>query len=570
MRAAWESLAAAPRRCLDAGEFENLSPFFLSLSSNITKDFFFCTAAKRRAKLLQVRRVTVFTPALLPSSRIAQGVRLGAYDTACALAAPWLAFWLRDADFLSRGDFLATAAYCAASSAMALVMFVWLRVGSGLPGLLTAAEVALILKAAFAAVAFAAALMFSLTRLDAAPRSLLALNVLTLALSVLVGRLSRGGGRRRKRATAPAAPSEERNLLVVGANATAHFYIQMLAAVGQGRRKAIAILDENPRMHGRVLCGVPVVGSPRDLACIVDEYLVHGLAIHCLVHAGDGGAAQLSTLREVRRVAAERNIAIEFLHEQLGLAATAPGPVLAAAEQGGDAAPARHRRRAYWRAKRLADLAIALALAATLWPLAIGVALVVLIDTGAPVLFWQRRIGRAGKPFHIYKFRTLRPPFDAAGRPVPGARRLSSIGAFLRATRLDELPQLYNIVAGDMAFVGPRPLLPEDLPRDPELRLAVAPGLTGWAQVHGGRLIGAEEKNALDQWYVRHASFLLDAEIAARTAWTMLTGDTRHDAALGLALGEQQTRRGAKAAGAADPASRPAKAAEWPRLSPLP
>jgi lipopolysaccharide/colanic/teichoic acid biosynthesis glycosyltransferase len=131
--------------------------------------------------------------------------------------------------------------------------------------------------------------------------------------------------------------------------------------------------------------------------------------------------------------------------------------------------------------------------------------------------FWQERTGWGGRPFLIYKYRTLRAPFDNDGKPAVGDRQPSAIGRFLRATRIDELPQLINVLFGDMSLVGPRPLLPEDQPSNAALRLTVRPGITGWAQVNGGKLVTKEEKEKFDEHYVRNASLWLDVKIGLLT-----------------------------------------------------
>jgi lipopolysaccharide/colanic/teichoic acid biosynthesis glycosyltransferase len=158
------------------------------------------------------------------------------------------------------------------------------------------------------------------------------------------------------------------------------------------------------------------------------------------------------------------------------------------------------------------------------------VAVGLLIDVGWPVTFWQKRDGRDGRPFFLYKFRTLHAPFDRRGRFVEEDRRMSRFGLLLRRTRLDELPQLWNVLIGDMSLVGPRPLLPVDQPPTSRLRLRVLPGLTGWAQIHGGKLVSADEKGVLDDWYVEHASLWLDLQIILRTVSTVFLGDKRVDA----------------------------------------
>ena len=193
--------------------------------------------------------------------------------------------------------------------------------------------------------------------------------------------------------------------------------------------------------------------------------------------------------------------------------------------------------RPFWALKRAGDLALALVSAVVLSPIAVVVCVLVLLDVGIPVVFWQQRVGRNGAPLYLYKFRTLQTLFDRQTKERRLAQAPSAIGRFLQTTRLDELPQLWNIISGDMSSVGPRPLLPADQPDDLEVRLMVRPGLTGWAQVCGGKLISADEKNALDAWYIRHASLWLDLKIIIRTIWMLsATGDRRDEKAISIAL----------------------------------
>jgi lipopolysaccharide/colanic/teichoic acid biosynthesis glycosyltransferase len=149
----------------------------------------------------------------------------------------------------------------------------------------------------------------------------------------------------------------------------------------------------------------------------------------------------------------------------------------------------------------------------------------VALDSGFPVVFWQQRPGLRARPFKLYKFRTMRPPHDPRGERLSEADRHSRFGEFLRRTRLDELPQLYNILVGDMSFVGPRPLLPVDQSPAFAARLAVRPGLTGWAQIKGGRELTVANKAALDIWYVRNASLRLDLRILFGTVAVICQGE---------------------------------------------
>ena len=125
----------------------------------------------------------------------------------------------------------------------------------------------------------------------------------------------------------------------------------------------------------------------------------------------------------------------------------------------------------------------------------------------------------------------MTPPYDRQGNAVADSRT-SRLGIFLRKIRVDEIPQLLNILSGHMSLIGPRPLLPIDQPENIGVRLQVRPGLTGLAQIHGGKLLTPEEKDVLDDWYIRHASFRLDLYILARTVWVILGGDRRNEQAI--------------------------------------
>jgi lipopolysaccharide/colanic/teichoic acid biosynthesis glycosyltransferase len=166
--------------------------------------------------------------------------------------------------------------------------------------------------------------------------------------------------------------------------------------------------------------------------------------------------------------------------------------------------------------KRVFDLTL-VALAAVAWlPVMVGLALVVLGTMGRPVFFIQTRPGLRGRPFRLVKFRTMLAAADGEGRVLPDEERLTSFGRFLRSTSLDELPELWNVLRGDMSLVGPRPLLMEYLPLysvEQARRHEVRPGLTGWAQVNGRNAISWNEKFEFDVWYVDNRSVLLDLKI---------------------------------------------------------
>jgi sugar transferase EpsL len=178
-------------------------------------------------------------------------------------------------------------------------------------------------------------------------------------------------------------------------------------------------------------------------------------------------------------------------------------------------------------AKRIFDFIVSLGLLVVLLPIILVVAVLIAAFIGLPVLFRQQRPGLHGRPFQIYKFRTMSMARDAAGELLPDARRLMPMGTLLRRLSLDELPQLYNVLKGDMSLVGPRPLLMEYLPlysAEQMRRHEVRPGITGWTQVNGRNALSWEEKFALDVWYVDHRSFWLDLEILVMTVKRVFSG----------------------------------------------
>jgi lipopolysaccharide/colanic/teichoic acid biosynthesis glycosyltransferase len=161
-------------------------------------------------------------------------------------------------------------------------------------------------------------------------------------------------------------------------------------------------------------------------------------------------------------------------------------------------------------------------------PLLLLVALAVRVNLGSPVLFRQPRPGRHGRPFTLVKFRTMRDAHDRHGRPLPDAERLTRFGRLLRASSLDELPELWNVLRGDMSLVGPRPLLMAYLPHysaEQARRHEVRPGITGWAQVNGRNALSWDERFRLDVWYVDHQSLALDLHILWRTIGRVLRRD---------------------------------------------
>ena len=190
-------------------------------------------------------------------------------------------------------------------------------------------------------------------------------------------------------------------------------------------------------------------------------------------------------------------------------------------------------------AKRCLDIIVALGAVLFFLPIFILVAILVRVNLGSSVLFLQMRPGLHGKPFFIYKFRSLTNAVDEQGMLLSDEKRLTSFGNWLRKSSLDEIPQLFNVIKGDMSLVGPRPLLMEYLPlysSEQARRHDVLPGITGWAQVCGRNAISWEEKFSLDVWYAEHQSFWLDLKILVKTVQRVFSrkGVNKDDASFSM------------------------------------
>jgi lipopolysaccharide/colanic/teichoic acid biosynthesis glycosyltransferase len=304
-------------------------------------------------------------------------------------------------------------------------------------------------------------------------------------------------------------------MILIGATPVASSFIRLLNTCAPDRQHVIAVLDADPNMIGRAVSGVQVVGRPLDLEAIVNEYAIHGVTTNRVVVAGEVDSLAPVVLREIEHICQRHHITLSLLPRMIGLTDPHKGKI--AAISGPELTKPSIALPAYLGLKRCIDVMGSLALLLLLSPLFIAVAGLVLFDVGRPVLFWQERLGWKGRAFLIYKFRTLAAPFDFNGNPLRGKRQPSAIGRMLRLMRFDELPQLLNVLFGDMSLIGPRPLLPEDQPANTAMRLLVRPGISGWAQVNGGKVISKEDKERLDEWYIRNASLRVDFQIVMMT-----------------------------------------------------
>src|SRR5215510_53079 len=455
-----------------------------------------------------------------PTSRSGTRVYLSLWDLFWAVVSPVLALYLRDANIVFRAEWDVLGYYWLFSSGFALVAFVALRLQDGMTRYFSVHEALDIAEAALFTELMTFVSLFTLTRLDGIPRSMPLTHGLLLAGGLIAARIVVRVIFSEDKEPLDYHYRRER-IILIGANRFASSFIQLLKAYAPVHEPVIAVLDQDAKMIGRAIAGVQVLAAPHELDAIISEFAIHGVGTDRIVSAGEEDSLSPAVLQEIRRICKKRQIDLSFLPRVIGVTERKLTDVAVTSQPMSETPVALP---SFFRRKRWIDVVGSLLLTILVFPIFIVAGGLVLLDVGRPILFWQERLGWKGRSFLIYKFRTLRAPFDSEGNPTLAGRRPSAIGRFLRATRIDELPQLLNVLLGDMSLVGPRPLLPEDQPSNTSIRLSVRPGISGWAQVNGAKLVTKEEKEKLDDWYVRNASLWVDLRIAMMTIALLLRG----------------------------------------------
>ena len=397
----------------------------------------------------------------------------------------------------------------------------------------------------------AVAIGFLVNRLDGVARALPLIQAL-LIISLLVGaRILKRASHDRRIRSAPAPSDRIETILVIGLNKLAEFYLQCIAEFHSGHVKIAGVLGQGGRV-GRSVHSHPVLGEPEQVVSTLRRLETHGVFVDCILVTMARSDLSHAVQNALSQIQQTTTIRLEYLSERMGIQLPPAHTVVAknSPEEPLSSAVAAVNRvlggGSYHQIKRVIDVVASTAAVILLAPLFLLVGLVVAADVGLPVVFWQQRPGLGGRPFRLYKFRTMGDAHNDDGERKSDGERASAVGSLLRRTRLDELPQLFNILKGDMSFVGPRPLLPVDQPIDCAARLVVRPGLTGWAQIKGGRQISPSDKTALDVWYVRNMSLTLDLEIMLGTAPMLIFGEPLANSSVG------QTWRDLKIASAPD------------------
>jgi lipopolysaccharide/colanic/teichoic acid biosynthesis glycosyltransferase len=462
-------------------------------------------------------------------------------DVLLVVAGTLFAQALRDNFEIVHANIIGVIPYLLASILSAFAVVLGFRLNRTVWRFSTMRDYLMIAAAAAMIVVTAVLLTFSFNRLEGLARSIPFLQFLTILVMMVGARVysrihySARRGVSKQFTADDGQVLETESTIIVGLNRLTELYLQAAHEFGHGKPRIAGLIGRTGSHTGRLMHRYPVLGETEQLPAIIQQLRLHGVAVTRIVVTLPPNTLSSPTRGLLRDLESTSDIEVNYLTMSLGLETGCGDGTSGAADPENDAkvlqlqvSPAERvalSERSYWPMKRFVDVTGSIILLVLLAPAIVVTALLVAIDIGRPVLFWQQRPGLGGRAFRVYKFRTMRPAFDTDGRALPDNERASRLGSFLRRCRLDELPQLFNILVGEMSFIGPRPLLPVDQPMGASGRLLVRPGLTGWAQVKGGRTLSPADKVALDVWYVRNASLAVDAEIVWRTILMVLGGD---------------------------------------------
>jgi len=415
--------------------------------------------------------------------------------------------------------------YWLASVICSGVCFFAFRIARGIWRYFSWRDLFLLALSVTTAVGSASFVSFTIDRMGPVSRTEPILHALILfAGLVLVRMIARQVERSKNLSRQSFKPGEAsiRQTLVIGTSPLAEVYLRLaeeMATFASAPVDVVGVVAEKDRHVGRTIRGREIVGTVAEIKGVLERLSVHGVVVDTVVVAADERFLSPEALDELDQLESN-GVRVIHLHKLFG----EPALQAVAAQESMDTSEL-----GTWPGKRFADVAIALTMLIFIFPFWALLSTIVFLDVGNPIIFWQIRPGFRAVATRFYKFRTMRHAYND-GVAIPDDLRVSAFGRFVRRTRLDELPQLVNILFGQMSIVGPRPLLPRDLHEDGADRVRMRPGVTGWAQVNGGKLLNVRDKMALDLWYGHHASFGLDALILWRTVVAVCRGD-RVDAA---------------------------------------
>jgi lipopolysaccharide/colanic/teichoic acid biosynthesis glycosyltransferase len=468
-----------------------------------------------------------------PSSQGKFYIRIDKFDCIWIILSPFIALGLRGRDYLYFGQLplspSSTLIYAVITILVTVFVFIALRVSEGITHLFSSRDALNILTAIMLSEMVTITVVFSISRLDGVPRSVPLIHGLVILFGSLIHRLTISSFQDHKYGNQSfirnATSNIIRHIIIVGLDPFAISAIRLTQNQRPVTVKILAAYSLQEKYIGRSFSSIKILANLYQIGSIVDEFKVHGIKVDEIWVSDSSQFYNNSIADFLQTQTKDRGVITKKLSEALNLA-----PIF---DKSYDDAylknPEIHINYRYIYIKRFLDVVGAICLIVILWPIVLVAALSTIINIGFPITFWQERVGKNGKLFRLYKIRTLNFPIGADGHLRSDVERLSSIGMFMRRFRIDEMPQLVNVIAGEMSGIGPRPLLPRDQPHNSYTRLLVRPGITGWAQVNGGELLLPEEKNALDCWYIYHMSIFLDIKIVFISMAVLIKGIRRNE-----------------------------------------
>jgi lipopolysaccharide/colanic/teichoic acid biosynthesis glycosyltransferase len=472
-----------------------------------------------------------------PSSKARKYLRLSPLDLTLLFLSPFLSLAIRGSEFIEPGNFPAslppTYEYALLTFLTSLPFFLFFRTSDSVSHFFSARDILSIAAAVLCSVSASVYTVFSLNRLEGVPRTVPVIYGLILIVGLISSRIiaralyERQEGAKEKINRLPRL-NDIRRVIIIGLDPFSTAAIRLMNAQNPHTVQVVAIISLDGKYADRTISGVRVLTDLSDLETIIEEYRIHGVALNEVWLSDNSNNLPLGTRDHLQRQSDKLGLAFKKMSEALNLT-----PIDNSDEKNREFyETAYDAESAYLKIRHLVDVFLSAIIALILIPIYPLVGLIALFDVGAPIMFWQLRTGWRGHKFLLYKIRTLREPLDDEGNIRTDEERMSKLGALLRTSRLDEIPQILSVLVGDMSLIGPRPLLPRDEPQDNRRRLSVRPGITGWAQVHGNELLNPDERNALDCWYINKASLFIDTIIIIKTINVIMHGSKRDEKAI--------------------------------------
>lgn len=465
--------------------------------------------------------------------------RLQLYDLIWMFLAPFVALAIRWPEFINyfgySQDYVSSGyEYAIVTFVTSVPIFLLFRAHEFSHQYFSARDIVSLVNASLCSVAVSIAMVFALTRLDGIPRTVPIIYGVALIFGLVIIRIVLRSQSEKYITSHPSSkislpPDNIRRVIIIGLDDFSRSAIRLIDNQKPRTTHVVAALTQNAIISHRLRKNIKIYDNIGVLESLLNEYTVHGIRINEIWISDFLYPLSSDLLHFINTQSQNQDITCKSLSAAFnltGLSAVDTEDFLRSAK---DIKPLHN---GYFKYKRIIDLFLAIPVVLFLIFLIPILSLVTLFSLGAPIFFWQQRTGWLGQQFQLYKFRTLGPPFDQRGNILSDDERSTTLSSFIRKTRLDELPQLLSVIAGDMSFIGPRPLLPRDEPVDNQYRLMIRPGITGWAQVHGNNLLSPDERNALDCWYVDHASFYIDMKIIFKTIHLIIFGVKRNEKVL--------------------------------------